>query len=79
MAVAARNAEGHGWLRPALGVMELSQSITQVLIVLDLLVAIAFCIITLPVASMWRLCSVLEFKKAQAIPPLFSKFCKAVY
>jgi len=29
MAVAARNAEGHGWLRPALGVMELSQSITQ--------------------------------------------------
>lgn len=33
MAVAARNAEGHGWLRPALGVMELSQSITQVLLV----------------------------------------------
>jgi translocation protein SEC63 len=30
MAVAARNAEGHGWLRPALGVMELSQSIIQV-------------------------------------------------
>lgn len=29
MAVAARNAEGHGWLRPALGVMELSQSIVQ--------------------------------------------------
>jgi translocation protein SEC63 len=29
MAVAARNAEGHGWLRPALGVMELSQSIIQ--------------------------------------------------
>eukprot|EP01018_Ginkgo_biloba_P016580 Gb_07541 [translate_table: standard] len=29
MAVAARNAEGHGWLRPALGVMELSQCIIQ--------------------------------------------------
>ncbi|KAH9322269.1 hypothetical protein KI387_016908, partial [Taxus chinensis] len=29
MAVAARNAEGYGWLRPALGVMELSQSIVQ--------------------------------------------------
>ncbi|CAM6118221.1 unnamed protein product [Calypogeia fissa] len=27
MAVIPRNAEGHGWLRPALGVMELSQSI----------------------------------------------------
>ncbi|CAM6127288.1 unnamed protein product [Calypogeia fissa] len=29
MAVIPRNAEGHGWLRPALGVMELSQSIIQ--------------------------------------------------
>ncbi|KAJ7527378.1 hypothetical protein O6H91_16G069100 [Diphasiastrum complanatum] len=29
MAMFARNAEGHGWLRPALGVMELSQSIFQ--------------------------------------------------
>eukprot|EP00249_Psilotum_nudum_P018900 c27009_g1_i1 orf=148-2214(+) len=29
MAVAARNAEGYGWLRPALGVMELSQSVIQ--------------------------------------------------
>lgn len=30
MAVAARNAEGYGWLCPALGVMELSQNIVQV-------------------------------------------------
>ena len=30
MAVAARNAEGYGWLCPALGVMELSQNIIQV-------------------------------------------------
>ncbi|MCO5572821.1 hypothetical protein L7F22_026580 [Adiantum nelumboides] len=29
MAVAARNAEGYGWLCPALGVMELSQNIIQ--------------------------------------------------
>ncbi|CAM6113605.1 unnamed protein product [Calypogeia fissa] len=29
MAVIPRNAEGHGWLRTALGVMELSQSIIQ--------------------------------------------------
>lgn len=44
MAVAARNAEGHGWLRPALGVMELSQGITQVLVLtqwkLSLLLAV---------------------------------------
>ncbi|KAJ4797103.1 DnaJ / Sec63 Brl domains-containing protein [Rhynchospora pubera] len=29
MAVLPRNAHGHGWLRPAIGVMELSQSIIQ--------------------------------------------------
>uniref|UniRef100_A0A0C9RWF7 TSA: Wollemia nobilis Ref_Wollemi_Transcript_8918_2488 transcribed RNA sequence n=1 Tax=Wollemia nobilis TaxID=56998 RepID=A0A0C9RWF7_9CONI len=29
MAVAPRNAEGYGWLRPALGVMELSQCLIQ--------------------------------------------------
>eukprot|EP01018_Ginkgo_biloba_P009553 Gb_40866 [translate_table: standard] len=30
MAIAARSADGYGWLRPALGVMELSQCIIQV-------------------------------------------------
>jgi hypothetical protein len=30
MAVIPRNAQGHGWLRPAIGVVELSQCIIQV-------------------------------------------------
>lgn len=32
MALVPRNAQGHGWLRPAVGVAELSQCIIQVLI-----------------------------------------------
>jgi hypothetical protein len=31
MAVIPRNAQGHGWLRPAIGVVELSQCIIQVM------------------------------------------------
>lgn len=31
MALVPRNAQGHGWLRPAIGVVELSQCIIQVL------------------------------------------------
>lgn len=31
MAVIPRTAQGHGWLRPAVGVVELSQCIVQVL------------------------------------------------
>lgn len=30
MAVIPRTAQGHGWLRPAVGVVELSQCIIQV-------------------------------------------------
>lgn len=30
MAVIPRNTQGHGWLRPAIGVVELSQCIIQV-------------------------------------------------
>ena len=32
MAVVPRTAQGHGWLRPAVGVVELCQCIIQVLI-----------------------------------------------
>lgn len=32
MALIPRTAQGHGWLRPAVGVVELSQCIAQVLI-----------------------------------------------
>lgn len=61
MAVAARNAEGHGWLRPALGVMELSQSITQVSVVLALLVLNASCIMSVVAALVPR----------RRLPPMF--------
>lgn len=30
MATVPRTAKGHGWLRPAIGIVELSQCITQV-------------------------------------------------
>ena len=38
MAVIPRTSQGHGWLRPATGVVELSQCIIQVLSSLYLLV-----------------------------------------
>ena len=37
MAVIPRNAQGHGWLRPAIGVVELSQCIIQVRLALQTL------------------------------------------
>lgn len=33
MAIIPRTAQGHGWLRPAVGVVELSQCVIQVSIV----------------------------------------------
>lgn len=35
MALVPRNTQGHGWLRPAIGVAELSQCIIQVLIFME--------------------------------------------
>ncbi|XP_056684507.1 dnaJ protein ERDJ2A-like isoform X2 [Spinacia oleracea] len=37
MALIPRTAQGHGWLRPAIGVVELSQCVIQALQFLDIL------------------------------------------